>query len=225
MDQKNLRNQAIEDILQELDKFLLTRQSFKYTFNNKNGEIAKFEYKDNPKFHFIIKQLTKTNEWQTKECPSNYFTSAEEFVWRNFGDCRSRIFGWVQRIVQEITTKEKNTSKVIQNLRDNLERNINDLENPDDPFNNEEASHWIDRINDTFKQLESVREKLKIQESELKQLKTSLDDLKENIYDFPKKTWLRKVGNQLLNIFEKASVEITKSVAEGVVKGLLSSQK
>ena len=50
---KTLRNQAIKNLLAELDRTIFTQHAFEATFNGRDGKLIELVYKERPEFRFI----------------------------------------------------------------------------------------------------------------------------------------------------------------------------
>lgn len=216
-----IREVVIKDILGELDRTLFTRHGFDNSFNMKDGVVVHIVFKERPDFKFIVKETYSGGAWNTTESPGVNFIDPENYVIREFSECKQRIRYWAQRIIEEFTVAEKITSTLFDNWRQDLNRASEKLPNPDIPFNDAESQAWRKKLDELVGQFEKLRKTDKIQQKELDALRKEVEMLKESITSIPKKTWMRAAGNNILNILEKVSTKAGEAITEGVIKALL----
>jgi len=219
---KILREATTGEIIRDLDRSFFTKHAFETSFNNKNGETARIVFRDNTDFKFVITQSGSGASWKTSECPGVTFTECEEYDIRDFSTCRSRISGWVQRILEEYMVPGKGTEAIFQQMRDNLYKNSEELPEPEKPFNAKESAAWGERLDALIEKFEKLRKDNQIQQGELNTLKREVKDLKEKIESVPKKTWVKAAGNKILDSLEKlANTKVGIGIVEGTIRALL----
>lgn len=127
------------------------------------------------------------------------------------------------RVTEEISLGTQSGRPDLESLRASLERNVEELDNPDQPFSPEEGEEWVEKLVRAIDDLESrLGDDLDTHQNELNQLRNELEELKKKVHVMPKKTWVRAAGNKFLNFFETASITAIKALTEGAVKGLLT---
>lgn len=224
---RTLRTGATQQILQQLDHGFLSRHSFDATFNQSNGEIVRLTFRDHPEFALTILQPNSVNnnttQWKTTECPGRYFTSSDEYDHRDFSTALSTVYAWVDRIIQDLVSVDKNKAGYIEQLRKNLEDTANALPDPSEPFTEHELAEWSDKFDTLLQRLKNLEAENKLQRGQVDSLQRQLDELKKQGTRIPKKTWLKAAGHKVLDLLDTASKEVIKAVAEGAVKALLAS--
>ncbi len=107
-------------------------------------------------------------------------------------------------------------------MRDFINKSAEELDNPDQPFNEEEVKEWKQKLDLLLEKFEKLKEENKIHQAELNSLKTEVRNLKEQISRVPKKIWIKSAGYKILNIFEKvANSKIGEKAIEAGLKILL----
>ncbi len=107
-------------------------------------------------------------------------------------------------------------------MRESLGKNVEELENPDKPFNSEEAKIWAERLDELVVKFEKFQEDNKIQKDELDSLKRDVKDLELHIESIPKKIWVTAAGNKIINTLEKLSnSKFAQALVEITIRGLL----
>jgi hypothetical protein len=224
-----LRNGAIQQILQQLDRAFLTRHAFDLTFNDPNGQIVQLTFRDHKDFTFTIQQPgtgeNNTTQWRTVECPGRYFTSPEIYDHRDFPNAMGSIYAWVDRIIQDLASVKSKRSDNIEQMRRNLEETADALPNPTEPFTETELDAWSEKFDSLIQRLETLESEGQIQKGQVESLKHQLEELKKQGTSIPKRTWLKTAGHKVLDLLDTASKEVIKALAEGAVKALLDRSK
>ncbi|MBD3340499.1 MAG: hypothetical protein GF353_15430 [Candidatus Lokiarchaeota archaeon] len=219
---ETLRTAAQKSVLWNLDQTILTKHAFETSFNNKNGELVRIEFKDNRDFFFVVFQSNSGRKLKTIECPGTAFLSSEEFEITKFHEYRMKLSLWVNRILEEIMVAQKSPKDIFQDMRNNLDENSKRLEEPDKPFNIDEIDEWKKKLDDFFVQFDKLKEENKIQQHELNALRNDINKLKDTIDSLPKKTWIKAAGNKLLNVVERiANTKAGQALANSTIKALI----
>jgi len=224
-----LRRGTIGRIVGLLDESIFTRHAFECGFNNEeSGETISVVMRDEPEFYFIARYTEEEEKryhpWLVEASPSEYFVSSGEQKVSGFDEVLSSISKWLQRVLEDILLPNSgNRESFIGTLRENLELNASELENPEAPFDEDEAAIWEQKIDHVIEQVEDIQEQQELSQEAIDELKEQMAAMKEKIRDIPKKVWVRSIGNRFLNFFERFSGQIAKSIAKGAVEGMLSS--
>ena len=220
---KVLRQSSIRQILEYLDSFLLTRHAFDCAFNNENGEVIKVSYKERPDFLFVIVQPSPEsgNHWITVECPGQDFVNEERYRLQQFNQCRDRIHNWMDRVIEELALRPGADADYYKVLRENLEENADNMMDPNEPFNENDAESWSRKLDEAVVSLEKLEEAKKIEQGQVNALGNELNRLKSQVRLFPKKTWVKAAGNKILNFYDTVTNTSIKALAEGTVKKLI----
>ncbi len=220
---KVLRGAAIEQILNMLDRSIFTRHAFDASFNSENGEIIKIVFKEHPEYLFITKQI-HDNNWKTIECPGLTFTDTEESTHPEFSYSKNRIEHWTQRVFEDYAIHGAQSNLGFESLRVFFERGAESLAEPDKPFSEEESIEWKNRLDEMVERFEELRKQNEIQQNELDILKNEVENLKRDVTTLPKKTWVKAMGNRILNILERAvNTKAGQTLIEKTFKAMIGS--
>lgn len=222
---KCIREGAQKTIFDQLSTTFLSPQNFEASFNDESGTIVDIVFRDRESYRFRVLQPTspinQNGNWITRECPGQFFTDEEEFRLGDFNTAQGRIQHWVNRILEDITISATSGKPWIDRLRANLEQSIDDLDNPEAPFSVEEAEEWEVRFAELIARMDELQEENKIHKEDLNRLKKHLKELRGKATTMPKRTWVRAVGNRIIDVFLNTAESALKAIAEGTVKGLL----
>lgn len=83
----------------------------------------------------------------------------------NFNDCFGHIERWIGRVLEELIHAHENQG-VFRKMRENLQTNVNDLVDPDSPFNETEAYEWSQRLDSPAEKFEELQLAEQIREEE-----------------------------------------------------------
>ncbi|GJL93572.1 hypothetical protein [Hyphococcus sp.] len=222
---KQLRKDAIDNILNQLDQGVVSRHHFQAQFNQSDGLLVSIVFRDTPSYYFKIYQPGSSNntgpQWATEESPGEYFTSEETFKQPYFSNAHSRVAHWVGRLIKELTVEDTADRRWITELRANVDSTADSLPEPEQPFSEPEVEEWAGRLRPLIEQLQKSEEEGTIQKGQVAKLTRRLAELKTSGTVTPKRTWLKTVGHKIVDLFEHGAKAAIKSVAEGAVKGLL----
>ena len=139
----------------------------------------------------------------------------------NFLQVLNSIGTWSDRIFRELLIDQEKPSPV-QEWRDKLNRTIENLPNPDQPFGPDEASDWSKRLTDLTAKIERVAKDNEENKKDIRRLKAELIQLSSLVRNIPRKTWLRLTGNKVFGMLEKlASTKSGDFLIKTAIKGLL----
>ncbi len=221
---KQLRTKAAEEILRMLDGTIFTRHAFDCEFNVEDGALVSICFRDQRDFRFEIHQPSDWlghRGWKTVESPGESFLSDEYDNIDSYEDCQERLEEWGRRLLEELAANRDHGAEIFEGLRQRLDRNLEELSDPELPFEGDEAESWRSRITTFVEQLDDLKEKLELNELEVQKLGSEMEKLKDNIESVPKKSWVRAAGSRVLTLFERGADAAAKSLAEGAVKGFL----
>ncbi len=121
-----------------------------------------------------------------------------------------------------MTISEELVPDIIKQMRQDLERNSENLPDPQLPFAPGEASQWRTKLDNLVARIEKLAEKGEIQQGEVDKLKAEVKKLKTMIESVPKKTWLKSAGYRILNVMEKVvNTKTRREITEHVIKQLI----
>jgi hypothetical protein len=227
MAMQELRLGAIENLKRGLTRGLFTSHSYESTFNNEDGTLVGLTFMDRSEFNFALIQpkteINPSSYWKTVESPGRYFISTETYEYREFDQAFQAIYSWAERVGEEVVLGArayKDTSD-IEEWRRKLEQSADGLEEPDKPFTLEEIEGWWSQLGKLIERLAEADSESRVQRVRLEHLKKELRRLKENGETVPKRTWLKSVGNKVLDFLDTASKDTITSVTEVAVKALL----
>lgn len=225
-----LRRASIDNILSVLDTTIFTRHLFNCPFNVDESTLVKIVYTENKNFTFIAKYgydiEVEEYRWETDEAPGEHFLTPEHFTCRDFKDFLHRLTGWTGRILQE-ETSAGTLVEHIENLRKRLFENADKMDQPERPFDAEEAQRYREKLDALYNEIDSMKAEHKIASRDLWELKQGFEALKSQIDKIPRKTWMKAAGNKLLDfvlsIASKAGGELVTKAATTALFGPDSS--
>jgi len=185
------------------------------------------KYKDEAKWTFeLLHPKTEANpgaKWRTIESPGRHFSSQETYDHEQFNQAYSSVYGWVDRVNEEmvLAAKAHIDRTTLQELRLQVEAAANSLTDPEKPFTEEELEDWSAQLQRLVGRLSELERQSEIQSGRVEQLTRDLEQLKKQGTSIPKRTWLRTAGNKVLDLLDHTSKAGLKSLAEGAMKALL----
>lgn len=214
---------GIQNIEDRLDNSIFTKYAFDRHFNSGNGLIVNIEFKDNPSFHFKVEEMEDRERWRVTERPGVYLDSESENVQSDFSRCISNLNNWVNRLQKEITYQDPNDWSEVVRIRSLIEEHVSSIENPDEPFRDEEAAEWRKKVDQVIDSVENLKEDKRELRQEVNRLKKDLSDLNDQIDSMPRKTWLRSVLGSAANFAEKVVLHksLGKTLVGAAIRGLL----
>ena len=224
---QELRLGAIEEIRRNLNRGFLTSHSFELECNHPDGTLVRVKYKDNTTWKFeLIHPKSEANtgaKWRTVESPGRHFASQETYEHEQFNQAHSSVYGWVDRVNEEmvLAAKVHIDTTTLQDLRLQVEAAANNLTDPEKPFTEEELEDWSGQLQRLVGRLSELERQSDIQSGRVEQLIRELESLKKQGTSIPKRTWLRAAGNKVLDLLDHTSKAGLKSLAEGAMKALL----
>jgi hypothetical protein len=219
---RKLRQVTIRDIHSQLDKSVLTKHAFDTSFNDeKKNVVLKIAYRDHPAYFFEIIELAP-KYWQIRKAPGILFSDPEGSNHDEFDDYIVELDRWLERLLVEITFDSGKSSSFIDLMRSNLEKAAESVPNPSQPFNDSEAAVWNKKLDEVMAKFEEMEKKNEIQRYALSKLRNEIEEIRKVMRTVPKKTWIRSVGNRVLNMAEQALTRAGAGVAEEQIKKLIS---
>ena len=217
---RTLRQSTTRSILAELDRTIFTKYAFEAKFNTRGESAIDITFRDRNEFKFIAREISEAPYyWETVECPGVEFLDEQTYKCREFGECRGRIRAWTQRILEEISILPVSEFDQVRQLRDEIVKRSEELENPDEPFDQKESKKWTDKLEEIVKQFEKLREDNEINQAELAKIKNEVEELKSHVTKVPKKVWVRSVGAR---IFDTFSSRFAGRAGEGLADSLIN---
>jgi len=214
---------GIQNIEKRLDNSIFTKHAFERQFNSGNGVIVNIEFKDNPSFRFKVEKMEDGDRWQVTECPGVYLDSDRQNVQTDFSRCISTLNSWVNRLEEEVTYQDPNDWSEVARIRSFIEEKVSNIENPDEPFRDEEAEEWRQKVDQVIDSVENLEEDKRELRQEVNRLKKDLKELNEQIDSMPRKTWMRSVLGSAANFAEKAILHksLGNTLVGVAIRGLL----
>lgn len=225
-----LRLGAIDNLKRGLNRGMLTFHSYEALYNRPDGTLISLTFKDNPEFQFALQHprsdVNSSTSWKTVESPSRHFVSTEVYEHRDFDQAFNAVYSWADRVGEELVLRAKTQSdtSIIDQWREQLERTLDDLPQPDEPFTPDELEDWAEKFKLVLARLAEIESHNEVQRSRIDQLSRELDQLKSHSPSAPKRTWLRTAGNKLFDLLDTGSKATIKALAEGAVKALLEQK-
>jgi hypothetical protein len=226
-----LRRGAIEQIRKGLYRGFLTSHSFDIQFNDPNGTLVAVTYKDRPEFAFVLlhpeTEVNSANNWKTIESPGRHFTTAETYEHPNFQQAQGSLFGWVDRIGEELLLEAQShdDSTLLEQMRKGVSDTADHLPEPEKPFTEDELEDWSNQLTRLLTRLSELERQNEIQRGRVEQVSRQLEELKRQGTKIPKRTWLKTAGNKILDLLDSTSKAALKALAEGAVKALLEHKQ
>lgn len=171
-----------------------------YKFTVKEEKIVDYvEVGDN--YSSLIGQSRKEKQTYTaivvSESPGDY-KLIEKSVASDLGDAISKIPKWCNNIHEDICAKIEHNDN-FKNIREQLEELINEnIQDENEPFNSEEIAEVKAKLDVLYQKFEDLKEKNIFTEKELKNLKTQIEQAKNNSENYPKGMWARVTNNRIL---------------------------
>ncbi len=214
---------GIRNIEDRLDNSIFTKHAFDRHFNSGGGIIVNIEFKDNSSFHFKIEEMDERDRWLVTKRPGVYLDAESKNVQSDFSRCISDLNNWVACLEKEITYQDPNDWSEVARIRLLIEEQVSGIENPDEPFGDEEAAEWRQKIDQVIDSVESLEEDKRELRQEVNRLKKDLSDLNDQIDTMPRKTWLRSVLGSAANFAEKVVLHksLGKTLMGAAIRGLL----
>lgn len=220
-----LRNAATNQILQSLDQGFLSRHLFDTEFNRADGIMVRIVYRENPEAFFELRQpasdANTSQSWKTTECPGRHFTSAEQYDHREYGAAVGCVYGWLQRLMEDLLVEERANADQVADFRERLEQYAEELPNPETPFSPDEIEGWMAKFQGIIDRLSALEKDNQQLRASLSNVKHQLDNLARNGASVPKRTWLKVAGNKVMDAVAMAGRESAKAVASEGAKLLL----
>jgi hypothetical protein len=217
-----LRPVTIHEILNQLDKTVFTRYAFESLFNDDQGRyIVSITYKDHHAYHFKIVEAS-SKRWQMIKAPGRLFADPETTYHPDFSDYDSELTDWLARLLEEVTFDSGKSSSFIELMRSNLEKAADSLPNPNQPFNEAEATAWSKKLDDVLAKFAEMQKRDEIQQTELFKLRQEVEEIRELIRKVPKRTWIKSLGNRVLSVAEQIITKAGTEVAQEQIKKLVS---
>lgn len=214
---------GIQNIENRLDNSIFTKHAFERQFNSDNGLVVNIEFKDNPSFHFTVEEMEERQRWRVTERPGVYLDSESQNVQSDFSRCISNLNNWLNRLEKEITYRDPNDWSEVARIRSLIEEQVSSIDNPNEPFRDEEAAEWRQKVDQVIDSVESLEEDKRELRQEVNRLKKDLNNLNEQIDSMPRKTWLRSVLGSAANFAEKVVLHksLGKTLVGAAIRGLL----
>lgn len=146
-----------------------------------------------------------------------------------FGDinaCINRIPNWCKAIKEEMMGNvHEPVFDEIESLRKEIDEKLNQqADELNGLFSKDEISSLHGKLEQLKEQFEVFQAKQLINEKELSQIKSDIDNIKGDMSAFPKKVWYRTASNKLLSLFiklagSKEGRELALHTAETLIPG------
>ena len=235
-----LKNSVISEVLNNLNFSSFTQEDFTVDVSEASSAFAKIYFSSMPKYQFVIeehvegrnysigailqKQETElTKVIRTIETPGEYLNTEYHTV-NSISGAIHRISAWVQNI-QEDLIHSKNIQKTtvddsISELHSSIDENI---ENPEDYFQETEKESLIAKLNELQARVESLEEKMDIDPQQIKHIESAIEKTKNDVDLYPKGVWYKTSATKLFKLIR----EVLKSsegreIAADLVKKLLN---
>jgi hypothetical protein len=208
-----LRKAVRGKLLAELDASVLTMHAFEVEFDSEENTVVRIVFRDQSAFRFAVKRVV--GMWETEECPGEYFadeTSTSRF--ESIDDALDRVRPWRERIEEELST-HPHAGRGAQ-FREDFEKALESMSDPDVPFSHKEAEEWRQRLDSALQQIERMHEEQKVDRGELFALRRDVDQIKNAAESLPKKSLVRAAATRIAEYVDskfdlaiKTAIEVT----------------
>jgi hypothetical protein len=222
-----LRKGAVEEIRLNLNRGFLTSHLFDIISNVEDGTLLDITFLDRSTFKFrLLHPETAVNlhmQWKTVESPGRYLLSGETYDHQQLAQAISAAYAWADRISQELVLEaaEHRDNSLLEELRHKLNEMADNLTNPEMPFSEDEVDDWSGRFEAVLQRLSELERENETQKWKVENLARELHSLKSEGTKVPRRTWVKTVGNKILDVLSTASKAAVSAITEGAVKGLL----
>jgi chaperonin cofactor prefoldin len=214
---------SIIKIHEALDNSYFTSASFNVVYPDSGDIFVRITFIDKEDYYFNY--LPSANTVKYSPGPLLSVTSVGGVGFDTF---IAHISSWINYIRSELLAINNYIFKELNELQDSFNKAINDtFVDVTSVFSREEIDHLkrsLDALSDKFQALSDDNT---ITKDELSKIKTTLEGLKADAENFPKKSWYRTVGNTIFKFTGKfmSSPAGQKIIEEGTMKLLESSHQ
>jgi len=214
-----ITNHNIKKMQKALDETYFTAASFNANFPDAGNTFAQIRFIDNTNYVFTFSEYR--SQYKVEYTPASVkWTST--FATNDFDDVIKSLGKWAENIRNEIIASTPFYQE-FENLKEVLNKTIDErFANSAETFTREEIEALRVQLNLLTEQFEALHNKHAITEKELAKIKETVENLKEDVKHFPKKSWYRSASQTLLNLASKiASSKVSQEMLEAGARKLL----
>ena len=194
------RKEVKERVLHRLNYHVLTEHAFTVQFGADKNQLLRINYIFRAPFFFSVSEANQRNTFMVKRAPSQHLLTEGLFSVEGVEEMFSQLDEWLSAIMQEENIDpqlETDLTKLKEQFFKNLGHHIKD---EDRHFTKEEAQELTTRIDRLEEQLEEMASKQKKSETEIRNIKKTMNDAKSEANTLTKKRWIRVGGGKILNV-------------------------
>jgi hypothetical protein len=219
-----ITNTRIKQVIEALDKSYFTVASFSVNFPDQGNKLVVISFLDNEKFIFNLS--VNYQDVFTANYTLGDVKTTTQVEFEDFDKGFSFIKTWAENIKDELIASNPFYDE-LQNLKDEFNEKLNQhIKDPKQHFSKQETEELNAKLDDLEKKFEQLKEEQVITTQELRAAQKTLEELKNDLTQLPKKTWYRTAGNKIIEIAAKAiKSEQGRKLLEKVSEKLLDSSK
>lgn len=186
-------------IIEKLHKSSFTASAFEVKTPDEGDTLVQVFFLDERRYTLQISKRSYEDQFTINYSPGTVYRN-EKFNTKEFSEFIKFIPNWCETIERELKATNpalQELEKVKAELNRKLDEHVTDSSSH---FTKEEIGEWEKKFTDLCKQFEEFQKKSAITESELSEVKQTLEQLKSSLSWSPKKTWLRSAGTRLFDL-------------------------
>ena len=194
-----LRKTFQREVFDILDSSVFTASDFEVSFGDseQNEFLIMIKFISNPEYIYGIYRSSAGGNWVRRK-PGDFENEDEKGPYSKLSDTLIGIPDWCEEVRNELKASQPLYSE-IDKLREIIEEHIKG-KNSDDEFSVEEISILRNKLEQLEKRVVNLEKDKVITETQLEEFKAGMNQVKEDLEYYPKKTWIRTASNKLLHI-------------------------
>lgn len=238
----NLKNSIISEILKNLNNDEFCREDFTISFPDESSTLAVIEFSSMPKYFFRIEEgysglnrfttaLTSLQQQESKktiytiESPGDY-KNDERHDHISIQSAVDRVVDWTANIREDLLHARDTVRATIDQATADFQSKIDEnVDNPEDYFNDDEKAELLDRLNELQSRVESLEAELGLEPKEVAVIEQAIEKSKANIEFYPKGVWYKTAGTKLMKLLkETLKTKEGRQIVTDIIKKLIGSE-
>jgi uncharacterized FlaG/YvyC family protein len=236
----NLKNSVISEILDNLNCGDFCREDFTVEFPDGTSVLAAIFFTALPKYSFRIEEhytdgnrfasvMASIQESETKkvirtiESPGDY-RNDENHNHPSIKPAVVRVVNWVENIREDLIHSRDAVRATIDQATAEFQSSIDEnIENPEEYFQNQEKEDLISKLNELQKRVESLETEIGIDPKKVAVIEEAIEKSKTDIEVYPKGVWYKTVGTKLMKLLtETLKTKESRELFAEIIKKLVS---
>jgi hypothetical protein len=207
-----LNRRAQARILDTLRHCYFTEAAYEVTFPTNGAKCVVIRFKDNPEFSFEIHK-SKSNQYAVSLCPGDH-TNNETHTDKEFHQCVYLILDWDKNIKSEL--RAIHSEQVFDEIKEMVDKIVNEkYQDIKEKFSQEEIESLRANLDEMAKKINDLCSENLATKEEIKTINETIDELKEDVAHFPKRTWYRTAATRLFTQLNKI---INSPAGQAIIK-------